>query len=118
MRRERASAYQRQFLNEFASSSSQFVDLHQWDKCVDQRLGRIGSDPSLPVWVGIDVGFKHDATGIAVLSHDRKTNLVRLCTHYIFQPSPDQPLNFEQTLEQTLLDLNKRYQLRKCLFDP
>jgi hypothetical protein len=32
MRRERASAYARQVLNEFASSSSRFVDLNKWDR--------------------------------------------------------------------------------------
>ena len=36
MRRERASAYQRQFLNEFASSSSQFVNMSKWDRCCDE----------------------------------------------------------------------------------
>ena len=34
MRRERASAFSRQVLNQFASSSSQFVDLNKWDRCV------------------------------------------------------------------------------------
>jgi hypothetical protein len=35
MRRERASAYQRQVLNQFASSSSQFIDMEQWRAITD-----------------------------------------------------------------------------------
>ena len=41
---------QRQFLNEFASSSSQFVELGAWDKCVDLSLGP--PDPTPPVLAG------------------------------------------------------------------
>ena len=43
---------------------------------------------------------------------------VRLVFHRVFQPSPDQPLDFERTIEATLLDLKKRFQVRKVLFDP
>jgi phage terminase large subunit-like protein len=43
---------------------------------------------------------------------------VRLATHRVFQPSEDEPLDFEATVEGTLLDLHKRFWLRKVLFDP
>jgi phage terminase large subunit-like protein len=36
----------------------------------------------------------------------------------VFQPSPDQPLDFEATIEATLLDLHRRFNVRKVLFDP
>ena len=36
----------------------------------------------------------------------------------MFQPTPDQPLDFEQTVEQTLIDLHQRFLVRKILFDP
>jgi hypothetical protein len=49
-------------LNKFASSSSQFVDLIKWDRCVDWQIGHMPPDRTLPVWVGTDVGYKHDQT--------------------------------------------------------
>ena len=109
MRRERASAYQRQFLNEFASSSAQFIDLNLWDRCVDPRIvGFAHPDRTLPVWVGVDASVKHDCTAIVAVTFDTKAQLVRLIAHYVFQPTPDEPLNFEATIEATLLDLAKR----------
>jgi phage terminase large subunit-like protein len=43
---------------------------------------------------------------------------VRLIFHRIFQPSPDEPLDFERTVEQTVRDLRKRFMVRAVLFDP
>ena len=51
------------------------------------------------VFVGVDASTKFDSTGIAVVSFDRNTQMLRLCTHRIFQPTPDQPLDFELTIE-------------------
>jgi len=118
MLRERASAYQRQFLNEFASSSSQFVDLIKWDRCVDHALGHIPPDPTLPVWVGVDASYKHDATAIVVMTFDRARQQARLVDHRIFQPTSEQPLDFELTIESYLLDLRRRFQVRAVLYDP
>jgi phage terminase large subunit-like protein len=36
----------------------------------------------------------------------------------VFQPTPEEPLDFEQTIEATLLDLHKRFAIVRCLFDP
>jgi phage terminase large subunit-like protein len=88
MRRERASACQRQYLNEFASSSSQFVDLNKWDRCVHGELGHTHADLFREVFVGVDASVKHDSSAIAVVSFDRSSQMVHLCTHRIFQPTP------------------------------
>jgi phage terminase large subunit-like protein len=115
MRRERASAYQRQVLNEFASSSSQFIDLTKWDACVRPELGSVPADPALRVWIGVDASVKHDSSAIVAVTY--KDNVVRLVFHRIFQPSPDDPINFED-IERTLLELNRRFSVRKILCDP
>jgi phage terminase large subunit-like protein len=118
MRRERASAYQRQVLNEFASSSSQFVDLNKWDRCVHRDIGHVHADLFREVFVGCDASVKHDSSAIVVVSFDRSTQMVRLLTHKIYQPSPDKPLDFELTIESYLLELKRSFQVRAVLFDP
>jgi phage terminase large subunit-like protein len=118
MRRERASAFERQVLNQFASSSSQFVDLSKWDRCVDPALGHVAVDLFLPVFIGVDASFKHDSTAICVVSFDQSRQQVRLVTHKVFQPTSAQPLNFELTVEAALLNMARSYQVQKCLFDP
>jgi phage terminase large subunit-like protein len=118
MRRERASAYQRQFLNEFASSSSQFVDLAKWDRCVDLTLGHMPANPTLPVWVGVDASYKHDQTAICVVTFDRSTQRARLVEHCVYQPTSDEPLDFELSIEAALLDLARCFRVRTILYDP
>lgn len=118
MRRERASAYQRQVLNEFASCSSQFVDLSKWDRVVDPSLTRAPPDRKLPVWVGVDASYKHDQTAIVAVTFDRARQQVRLIDHRIYQPTSDSPLDFELTVETALLDLMRCYAVRVILFDP
>lgn len=62
--------------------------------------------------------MKHDSSAIVAVTYDSKAQVVRLVFHRTFQPSPDDPLDFEATIEATLLDLGKRFQVRKVLFDP
>ena len=118
MRRSmRPSQYLRMAENRFVTSESSFIDMAKWDACVGDG-GHTVNNPMLPVFVGIDASFKHDSTAIVAVTFERKTQQVRLVTHRIFQPSPNEPLNFEATIEATVLDLAKRFQLRKVLFDP
>jgi phage terminase large subunit-like protein len=116
MRRERASAYQRQVLNEFASSSSQFIDMDLWRRCIDPNLVPILIDKTLPVLLGIDASTKHDATALCAvtLQHDGK---VRLVNHKIFVPTSREPINFE-VVEASVRDWCSRYRVTKVLYDP
>jgi hypothetical protein len=43
---------------------------------------------------------------------------VRLVWHRTFQPSPEDPLDFEATVEKTLLDLRRRFWVREIRYDP
>jgi phage terminase large subunit-like protein len=116
MRRERASAYQREFLNEFAAPESQFVDMGAWDACV-QLITPVHEDRRLHVWAGVDASTKRDSTALVAVTFDKEAQCARLVQHRIFMPSPDNPIQFDQ-VEATLVDWHRRYRLRKCLFDP
>jgi phage terminase large subunit-like protein len=102
----------------FVTSESPFISMAAWDRCVDPDLSVVPVNKSLRVYCGIDASHKHDSAAIVGCAWDRKAQQVRLVFHRVFQPTPDQPLDFEQTIEQTLLDLRGRYLLKKCLFDP
>jgi phage terminase large subunit-like protein len=118
MRHERPSAYQRMVLNEFASSDSQFVDMSAWDACVQPSLAPVVLDRRLHVWVGVDASVKRDTTALVACTFDKKTKCVRLIAHHVFTPKPGDPIDFEATVEATLRDWKKRYNLRKVFFDP
>jgi phage terminase large subunit-like protein len=110
--------YLRQFENRFVSSENSFIEPSAWDRCVNPALGAIPSNMLLPVWIGVDASVKHDSSAIVAVTYDTKGKVVRLIFHRIFQPTPEDPLNFEATIEATLRDLSKRFQVRKILCDP
>jgi phage terminase large subunit-like protein len=119
MRRSlRANQFLRMIGNWFVTSESSFVDLEKWDACVDPDATPMISAPDLPVYVGIDASVKHDSTAVVAVTFDKATQRVRLVAHRVFQPSPDEPLDFEATIEAFVLDLAKRFAVRKVLFDP
>jgi phage terminase large subunit-like protein len=89
-----------------------------WDQCVDPNLRPVLGDRALPIHVGVDASVKHDSTAIVVCHWNKKEQRVRLIWHRVFQPSPTDPLDFEATIERTVIDLHKRFNLCKALFDP
>jgi Terminase large subunit, ATPase domain len=119
MRRSlRPNAYLRMIENRFVTSETSFINMSWYDQCVLPSLTPLIADQTLPIWAGIDTSVKHDSTAIVATTWDKKAQVVRLIFHRIYRPSPDDPINFEATVEQTMLDLRKRFRLRKCLYDP
>jgi phage terminase large subunit-like protein len=117
MRRSlRPNQFLRMIENRFVTSESSFVDMEKWDLCVDADVTPIFTDPELPVYIGVDASVKHDSTAIVVVA--KEDQRIRLVAHSEFQPSPDEPLDFEQTIEATLINLCSRFAVRKILFDP
>jgi phage terminase large subunit-like protein len=118
MRRSlRPNQFLRMIENRFVTSESSFVSMEKWDLCVVPTLTPVYSDKNLPVFIGVDASTKHDSTGLVAVTPlpDKR---VRLVTHRIFQPTPDQPLDFEATIEATLIDWCNRFAVRAIRFDP
>jgi phage terminase large subunit-like protein len=114
----RPNAYLRHVENRFVTSESNFIPIEWFDACVDSELRPELTDPRLPVWIGVDASTKRDSTAIVCATFSQAAKTVRLVWHRIFQPSPDDPLLFEDTIERTLLDLRRRFWLREVRFDP
>jgi phage terminase large subunit-like protein len=104
--------------NRWVTSESNFVEMEWWDACVDQTMRPLIGGRSLPVWIGLDASLKRDSTAIVAVTFDRGTSRARLVWHRVFQPSPDDPLNFEATVESTLLELHGRFDVREIRYDP
>jgi phage terminase large subunit-like protein len=117
-RQLRPNQFLRMIENRFVTNESSFVEVAAWEKCVHSQLGHTPNNRGLPIWVGVDASIKRDSTAIVATTWDRNTQQVCLVTHSVFQPNPDEPLNFEATIERVLYDLRQRFNLRKVLFDP
>jgi phage terminase large subunit-like protein len=114
----RPNAYLRLIENRWVTSESSFVPIEWYDACVDSDLSPELANPSLPVWIGVDASVKRDSTAIVAATFDHPAKKVRLVWHRIFQPSREDPLDFEQTVEKSLLDLRRRFRVREVRFDP
>lgn len=115
---ERPTAFRRMYLNEFVAGESEFVPLEAWDACVEPMLRPVVSDRNLDVWAGVDASVKHDSTAIVATTFDQRTRQVRLVLHRIFQPSRDNPIDFEFVVERCLLELHRSFRVREVKFDP
>jgi phage terminase large subunit-like protein len=117
MRRSlRPNQFLRMIRNEFVTSEETFIDMAWWDACCTGR--QIVADCSMPVWVAVDASTKRDSTAIVAATWDKESKRVRHVWHRVFQPSPDRPLDFESTIEATLLELRGRFAVRAVLYDP
>lgn len=114
----RPSAFTRMILNKFTAGESGFVELDWWDACVDSNLRPVVAQHGLPVFVGIDASVKRDASALVAVTWDAVTRRVRLVAHAIFHPTPDEPIDFEDQIEATVLDFATRFRLEGVLYDP
>ena len=119
MRRSlRPNAYARMIQNQFVSSESTFIDLSTWDSCVQPALTLVMNDKRIAVWAGVDASVKRDSTALVACTYDKKAKCVRLIKHKVFTPTPGDPIDFEGTIEKTLLDWKQGFRLKKVYYDP
>jgi phage terminase large subunit-like protein len=112
----RPSQYARLIRNEWVSSESSFIDLEQWDACVDPKLQPILAKTSMPIWAGLDLGLKHDSTALLACGWDGER--VRVVCHQIFVPVTGETLDIESTAEAAVLSLRSRFSVQSVFFDP
>jgi len=78
----------------------------------------LASRANLGIYLGVDASLKRDSTAIVACALEPGTQIVRVINHKIFQPSPDDPLDFESTVERTIREWNGRYEVAGVIFDP
>jgi phage terminase large subunit-like protein len=119
MRRSlRPNAYLRMIENRFVTSEGSFIELAAWDACVDPAITPLVHDRSLPVCVGVDASVKRDSTAIVAVQWDKPAQKARLIWHRVYQPSPHDPIDFQEAVEVTLLELRQRFRLQAVYYDP
>jgi phage terminase large subunit-like protein len=114
----RPAAFLRMIENRFVTSESSFVEPQWWAACEHSEIMPVFSHRDLRVWVGVDASVKRDSTAIVACTWDESAKRVRLVWHRVFQPSPTDPLDFEATVEATLLELRTRFNVQEVRFDP
>jgi len=114
----RPNAFLRMIENKFVSSESGFVDLAWWDACVHPDVHPAVLEKQLPVWCGVDASVKRDHAAVVVVTWNEATKKLRLVWHRVFKPTPEEPLDFEATLEAAVLDVSRRFRVKAVRYDP
>lgn len=104
--------------NRFVATESAFIELPWWDACINPALSPSLGEMRIPVWVGVDASFKRDSTAVVACGYDKHAAKTRLLWHRVFQPSPNAPLDFEATIERSLLELRDRFDVKSVWYDP
>jgi phage terminase large subunit-like protein len=112
----RLNTYLRLHENRWVSSESGLFDMEKWDACVDVGHSPPLPDKSIHLYVGIDASVKKDRS--AVVSVYRDNGKVKLGPKRFWQPTADDPMDLEETMEAYLLELYRGYTLISCNFDP
>lgn len=113
--RLRTNDYLRMHENRWTAPEDAFIDLEQWNRCIDDNHKPILPDKRLEIIVGVDASTKEDST--AVVACTRKEGKVILVCHRKWQPSKNAPLDLEETVEPYIVDLASNYDLKEVLYD-
>ena len=113
----RPGTYLRLHRNQWAVAEETFITPEMWDPCVNQA-----HHPTIisrdPLYVGIDVGIKHDNAARVAVKWDENGEKLILVSHRIWKPTPGKPLGLENTVEEDLRELNEQNDVVEIFADP
>ena len=88
-----------------------------WDPCINPA-----HHPTIisceALYVGIDVGIKHDNAARVAVKWDENGEKLILVSHSIWKPTPGRPLGLENTVEDDLRELNEQNDIVEIFADP
>jgi phage terminase large subunit-like protein len=105
----------RDYINEWTSSESRFIEPEVYDACVESGLRE---DLTGSLFVGVDVGLKSDSTAIVAVKYDQFSDKLQVAGHRIWLPRPGEILDLGSTLEFFIRGLSQRAEIVKLLYDP
>ncbi len=112
----RFNTYLRLHENRWVSSESSMFDMDKWDACVHPEHSPPLPDKSIHLYVGVDASVKKDRS--AVVSVYRDNGKVKLGPKRFWQPTAEEPMDLEETMEKYLRELHRGYSLQSVFYDP
>ena len=113
----RPNTYARLHENKWVTAESTFLTPELWDPCVAAKHAPYRfTDKTLTVTAGVDASTKGDSSAVVIVSREEDT--IALVDHMIWQPTKDDPMDFEATVEAFLRDVHARFRLQAVYCDP
>ena len=90
--------------------------MDRWDACVNPKHRPPLPDKSVHLYVGVDASVKKDRS--AVVSVYRENGIKKLGPKRFWQPTAEDPMDLEETMEKYLEELYEGYTLQTVKYDP
>jgi len=127
----RPSAYARLHENMW-TAGEEGLDITDWQACVAEgekynwtKEKAWTKDKNIHLAVGVDASVKHDRAAVVSCfrrsitnEEGRPVNKIFLGPRLMWQPSSEEPLDFEETIEKFILSLQENYMLGPVFYDP
>jgi len=114
--RLREATFRRMHLNEFTADIDIFITETDIEACINYELNPALPDKNIRIVTGVDIGLKHDSTGIISVSKDG--NKIKLIGVKKFQGGPGKEVALEEQVEEYILKLAKDFTLLGVYYDP
>ena len=112
----RPATFRRLHENRWTSPDSRFITPELWDQCVIPTLTKLLPSRDHELFVGVDVGVRHDAAAVVAVYRDG--DHVVLASHRMWTPGRTAPLDLETTVETHLRELHDHYRVTTIFCDP
>ncbi|MBE3597558.1 MAG: hypothetical protein IMX02_01680 [Limnochordaceae bacterium] len=110
----RPNAYLRLVENRWVSGEEAFIPVEWWERAAS---GRPLVAAQAPAVLGVDAGLKRDSAAVVACGLD-ESGKVRLLAHRVFVPAGGEALDIEATLEATIREFSRRFQVYEVRYDP
>jgi phage terminase large subunit-like protein len=113
--------FERIHMNEWVEPVTKAIPIEWWDACESRDLFGSAIPPldwRTPIVIGADAAISHDCCALVAVSRhplDKQVPAVRLMR--IWQPRKGHPINLSDTMEATLREWIKRYNVVEVTYD-
>lgn len=106
--------WRRYYLNQWTSAAESWLPTGAWETCQEPALEL---DPTLPVWVGVDIALKHDSSAVTVVQPQGEGDARRFVVRSrVWRPEGGR-VDFG-LIEAHLRQLHRQLDVREFTYDP
>jgi phage terminase large subunit-like protein len=101
--------------NRWTSGDTRFITEEMYEACLDREHQPVLPQHSIPLYVGVDIGIKHDSSAVVAVMREQGRPTVAL--HRIWKPTANESVRLEDVVEY-LCELSRLYRVKAVVADP
>jgi len=111
----RPATFLRLHENRWTSSETRFITEEMYEACLDREHRPILPHNRSKLYVGVDIGIKHDSSAVVAVMREQGKPAVAL--HRIWKPTGEEYVRLEDVVEY-LIELKRLYRVKVIVADP